>query len=93
MDDAVKVTVSDPDSGEVLGERVIRNDYMLVCAGTRYLANTQSHANGTHVLTVKRHPAEGNRCPQCESEQRSWVHNACASPDPSHPWHRTEGET
>lgn len=50
----VKVTVSDPDSGEVLGEQIVSNDYVLVCAGSRYLASTQAHANGTHVLTIKR---------------------------------------
>jgi hypothetical protein len=51
---SIKVTVTDPDTGEVLGERVIDNDYMVICAGNRYLAGTQAHANGTHVLTVKR---------------------------------------
>ena len=53
MTDAIKVTVTDPDSGEVLGERVIENDYMLICAGSRYLHSTDAHANGTHVLTIK----------------------------------------
>lgn len=32
-------------------------------------------------------PAEPLVCPQCRSRQRSWVHNACASPGPQHPWH------
>ena len=53
MRDAIKVTVTDPDSGEVLGERVIENDYILICAGNRYLSHTDAQVNGTHVLTVR----------------------------------------
>lgn len=52
--DAIKVTVSDPVTGEVLGEQIVENDYVVICAGDRYLASAQAHANGTHVLTVKR---------------------------------------
>lgn len=51
---AVKVTVTDPDSGEVLEERVVEDDYVVITAGNRYVAHTQAHANGTHVLTIKR---------------------------------------
>ena len=51
--DRLKVTVSDPTTGEVLEEKVIYDDYVLICAGHPYLAHTQVHANGTHVLTVK----------------------------------------
>jgi hypothetical protein len=48
---AIKVTVSDPATGEVLGEKVISNDYVLVCAGNRYLKNL--HVMGrTHMLAV-----------------------------------------
>lgn len=53
MSDAIKVTVTDPTSGEILGERVIDNDYMLICAGNRYLEHTEATIGGTHVLTVK----------------------------------------
>ena len=53
MSEPIKVTVTDPETGEVLGEQVIEDDYMVICAGNRYLAGTQAHANGTHVLTVK----------------------------------------
>lgn len=60
MADAIKVTVSDPTTGEVLGEQVVHNDYVLVCAGNRYLASTNAHANGTHVITVKRRATEGD---------------------------------
>ena len=54
MSEPVKVTVSDPETGEVLGERVIENDYIVICAGSRYVAHTNAHANGTHVVTIKR---------------------------------------
>ena len=50
---AIKVTVTDPDSGEVLAERVVENDCVILTAGNRYVAGVQTHANGTHVLTVK----------------------------------------
>lgn len=54
MSDPIKVTVTDPATGEVLRERLLDNDYLVLCAGTRYLAHTSVHANGTHVITIKR---------------------------------------
>lgn len=56
MADPIKVTISDPESGEVLAEQVVDNDFVLICAGNRYLANTTTHANGTAVLTVRVDP-------------------------------------
>lgn len=53
-DRPIKVTVTDPDSGDVLGERILANDYMVLTAGDRYLANVQANDNGTHVVTIKR---------------------------------------
>lgn len=53
MSDAIKVTVSDPESGEVLGEQTIQDDYVIITAGSCYVAHTNAHANGTHVLTLK----------------------------------------
>ena len=52
MADAIKVTITDPETGEVLGEQVVDNDYVLICAGTAHLTHTQVNG-GTHVLTVK----------------------------------------
>ena len=50
----IKVTVTDPDTGEVLGEQIVTNDYVLICAGTAQLTHTQaSPTTGTHVLTIK----------------------------------------
>lgn len=54
LGEPIKVTVSDPTTGEVLGEQIVENDYVVICAGDRYLAHTTAHANGTHVLTIKR---------------------------------------
>lgn len=51
--DRLKVTVSDATTGEVLGEQVIYDDYLLICAGQPYLAHTSAYSNGTHVLTIK----------------------------------------
>lgn len=54
MSDPIKVTVTDPTTGEVLGEQVVENDYVLVCAGTAELTHTNvAPIKGTHVLTIK----------------------------------------
>lgn len=49
----VKVTVSEPDDSVVLGSRVIEDDYFIVANGSAYIAHTTTHANGTHVVTIK----------------------------------------
>ena len=54
MSDGIKVTVSDPETGAVFEERVIDNDFIVLCAGNHYLAGVQVHGNGTQVITVKR---------------------------------------
>lgn len=48
---AVKVTVTDPETGEVLQERVVSNDYVLIVAGNRYLKSHQVMGS-THMLAV-----------------------------------------
>ena len=50
----VKVTVSDPQSGAVLEERILDNDYALICAGRRYVKNIQvmGWRNPTHMIAV-----------------------------------------
>lgn len=53
MTDPVKVTVTDPDTGEVLGEQIVDDDYVVVCAGRCTLDQTFVHVNGTHQLTIK----------------------------------------
>jgi len=53
MSDPIKVTVSDPETGAVLEERLLDNDFIVLCAGNRYLHSVQAHGNGTQVVTVK----------------------------------------
>lgn len=53
MADPIKVTVTDPETGEVLGEQIVEDNYLLICAGNRYLHHENLYANGTAVLTVK----------------------------------------
>lgn len=50
-DKPVKVTVSDPETGEVLEERVVANDYALVTAGRRYVKSIQQMGR-THMIAV-----------------------------------------
>lgn len=50
---SVKVTISDPKTGEVLSERVIKDDYVIVCAGDRYVKSTQVMGQ-THMLAIAR---------------------------------------
>lgn len=54
MSEPIKVTVTDPESGEVQYERVLEDDYLLICNGNTYLSNSTAHRNGTEVLTIKR---------------------------------------
>ena len=53
MHEPIKITVTDPETGEILAERILDNDYLILCAGNRYLAGTVVHQNGTATLTVK----------------------------------------
>jgi hypothetical protein len=53
MNGPIKVTISDPDTGEVFEERTISDDYILICAGRWYVHHVQSYSNGATV-TVKR---------------------------------------
>ena len=47
----IKVTVSDPETGEVLVEKLIKDDYVLIVAGRRYLKSMQVWGR-THQLNV-----------------------------------------
>jgi len=50
----VKVTVSDPETGKVLEERIVDNDYALICAGKRYVKSIQimGWRQPTHMIAV-----------------------------------------
>lgn len=47
----VKVTISDPDTGEILQEKVVANDYCIVCTGRRYVKSIQQMGQ-THMLAI-----------------------------------------
>lgn len=53
MSKGIRVTVEDLETGET-ASREFMDDYALICAGNVFLDSTVTHANGTHVLTVKR---------------------------------------
>ncbi len=61
MSEPIKVTVSDPETGEVFETRILNNDFMVLCAGDRYVDGVQAYSNGTQVLTVKRRPTDQGR--------------------------------
>lgn len=52
----IKVTVTDPATGEVLGEQILDNDYLVICHGKTYNDSVQRYGNGTHVVTIKDAP-------------------------------------
>lgn len=47
----IRVTISDPETGEQLESRVVANDYVLITVGNRYLKNAQQMGR-THILAV-----------------------------------------
>ncbi len=47
----VKVTVSDPETGKIFEEKIVSNDYVLICNGSRYLKSVQVMGK-THILAV-----------------------------------------
>ena len=48
---AIKITVSNPVTGEVLETQVIDNNYVVICAGNRYVKNLQIIGR-THMIAV-----------------------------------------
>jgi hypothetical protein len=50
----ILVIVRDMETGEEERQEIPANDYVIVCAGTCYVAHTQAHpTKGTQVLTIK----------------------------------------
>ena len=47
----VKVTITDPETGETLEEKIVTNDYCIVCTGTRYVKSMQIMGR-THMLAI-----------------------------------------
>lgn len=50
---SVRVTVVDEQTGDTETMVIPDGDYLLTVVDPCYLAHTQVHANGTHVLTIK----------------------------------------
>lgn len=53
MTQPLQVTVFDPETGESSTGTVEPGNYLIICAAPCYVDTSQSHANGTTVLTVK----------------------------------------
>lgn len=47
----VRVVISDPDTGEVLEDKVVSNDYCIITTGRRYLKSIQQMGQ-THMLAI-----------------------------------------
>ncbi|WP_313243721.1 hypothetical protein [Stenotrophomonas rhizophila] len=58
MADSIKVTVTDPATGRVLQEKTITNDYIVICAGNRYVKNLQVMGS-THMIAVAKAKPNG----------------------------------
>lgn len=53
---SVRVTVSDPETGAVLDEKIVANDYYIITAGNRYVDGVQimgKPGRATHLVTIK----------------------------------------
>lgn len=50
---SLTVTAVDNETGETNTVHVPDGDYLLICTNPCWLDGVQTHANGTHVLTVK----------------------------------------
>lgn len=48
----VEVTAQPADGSEP-GSVTIVDDYVVTCAGTCYVHHVATHANGTHVITIR----------------------------------------
>jgi len=58
MADPIKVTLTDPATGMVLQERILVNDYVVVCAGDRYVKSVQIMGS-THMIAVAKEKPNG----------------------------------
>ena len=50
-----RITCTDLDTGEQESSD-IRDDYAVICDGSAYVDSVAVHANGTHIITVKKEP-------------------------------------
>lgn len=47
----VKVTISDPETGAIMEEKIVANDYLVICTGRRYVKHLQVMGR-THMLAI-----------------------------------------
>lgn len=47
----VRVVVSDPETGAVLDDKIVANDYCIITTGTRYVKSVQQMGR-THMLAI-----------------------------------------
>lgn len=50
----VRVTISDPETGNVFEEKIVSNDYVIICNGRRYVKSIQL-VGKTHMIAVAWH--------------------------------------
>lgn len=58
MADSIKITVTDLATGQVLQEKTITNDYVVICAGNRYVKSLQVMGS-THMIAVAKEKPNG----------------------------------
>ncbi len=58
MADSIKITVTDLATGQVLQEKTITNDYVVICAGNRYVKSLQVMGS-THMIAVAKDKPNG----------------------------------
>ena len=47
----VRVVISDPETGEVLDDKIVVNDYCIITTGRRYVKSMQQMGQ-THMLAI-----------------------------------------
>lgn len=64
----VKVTVSDPETGEIFEGKLLSNDYCIICAGNRYVKSVRAmgrRGRATHIIAVAVMDGENKRPEEC----------------------------
>jgi hypothetical protein len=51
----IEVTVRDTDTGETDSHTLSLDGYVVICSGRAYVEHEQIHANGTRIVTIRRH--------------------------------------
>jgi hypothetical protein len=54
----IKVQIRDPETDELLEEKILRDDYTLICAGNRYLKSYQIWGSTVQLNVARMKPGE-----------------------------------